>query len=58
MSKPDFSKRLFNPPKGDVREALPGAGGAPGAPPFFLALEPQIGQKSCFHINLDHFQLI
>ena len=27
---------LINPPKGDVREALPGAGGAPGAPPIFL----------------------
>ena len=35
-----------------------GRGGPWGPPPFFLALEPQIGQKSCFHINLDHFQLI
>ena len=35
-----------------------GRGGPWGPPPFFLALEPQIGQKACFHINLDHFQLI
>ena len=47
----------FNPNKGDVREALPGAGGPLGHPSF-SALESPKGQKSCFHISLDHFQLI
>ena len=26
---------IINPPKGDVREALPGAGGGPWGPPHF-----------------------
>ena len=30
--------RQLNPNKGDVREALPGAGGAPGPPPYLSLL--------------------
>ena len=55
----NYEEMSINPNKGDVREALPGGGGlGPGAPLSFSALEPQKGQKSCFHISLDHFQLI
>ena len=36
VCKISFSFLLLNPSEGDVREALPGAGGAPGAPPIFL----------------------
>ena len=53
------SSTFINPNKGDVREALPGAGGGGGGkgfpPPSFSALEPPKGQKSCFHITWDNF---
>ena len=45
----------FNPPKGDVREALPGAGGAPGAPPIFLCSGATKRSKIMFPHNFGSF---
>ena len=38
---PNLAENHINPPKGDVREALPGAGGGPWGPPHFFLLWSQ-----------------
>ena len=47
----------FNPNQTEVWEALPGWGGALGAPPAILALEQIFAQKSCFPKGWHQFQL-
>ena len=47
---------LINPPKGDVREALPGAGGGPwGPPPIFLCSGATKRSKIMFPHNFGSF---
>ena len=46
---------VVNPPKGDVREALPGAGRGPWGPPFFLYSGATKRSKIMFPHNFGSF---